>query len=374
MHMYDVEKIREEFPIVDSMRYWDIAYGNPVPNCVRDAMGAYLRDVQRNGVSVERARAMELVEEVRAGFARLIGARPEEIALVKNTSEGLNMAACGIRFERGDNVVLNELEHPNNLFCWLRLREKGVEIRMAPKKEGRVSMDDIAARIDSRTRAVAIASTTNLGFRFDLEELGEICREHSSHLVVDAVQSLGTEPLNVKQAGVTMLSTSAHKGLLGPHGIGFFYCREDAMEDLDATYVAGISYEKYDDPFKAELKKTGKKFEFGNYNYIAVHGVKPGLHLLEEVGVEEIHLHTRRLADKFREELRQMDATILDSPLPKERSHIVTFRVPGYSVEEVRTRLEENRIRVSSHYGEIRASFALFNTEEEIEGFHGLFT
>jgi cysteine desulfurase/selenocysteine lyase len=373
MKMYEMEEIRAEFPIVDSMRYWDIAYGNPVPNCVRDAMGAYLRDVQRNGVSVERARAMEVVEDVRADFARLIGAKPDEIALVKNTSEGLNIAANGIRFEKGDNVVLNELEHPNNLFCWLRLREKGVEIRIVPKKEGRVSMDDITSCIDSRTRAVAIASTTNLGFRFDLEELGEICREHSSHLVVDAVQSLGTEPLNVKQSGVTMLSASAHKGLLGPHGIGFFHCCEDTMEDLDATYVAGISYEKYDDPFKAELKKTGKKFEFGNYNYIAVHGMLPALHLLEEVGIENIYLHTKGLADKFREELRLMDATILDSPLPKERSHIVTFRVPGSFVEELKTRLEENRIRVSSHYGEMRASFALFNTEEEIEGFHGLF-
>jgi cysteine desulfurase/selenocysteine lyase len=372
--MINVEEIREEFPIVNSMRYWDIAYGNPVPNCVRDSMGAYLRDVQQNGVSVERARAMELVEDVRAGFARLIGAKPDEIALVKNTSEGLNIAANGIRFEREDNVVLNELEHPNNLFCWLRLREKGVEVRMAPKKGGRVSIDDIASCIDSKTRAVAIASTTNLGFRFDLKELGEICDDNSSHLVVDAVQSLGIEPMNVKETGISVLSTSAHKGLLGPHGIGFLYCSEEIIDEVEPAYVAGISYDKYDNPLKAELKKTGKKFEYGNYNYIAVHGVLPALHLLQEVGVEGIHLHTKRLADKFREELQQMDATILDSPVPKERSHIVTFRVPGYSVEEAKTKLEENRIRVSSHYGEMRASFALFNTEEEIEGFHGLFS
>jgi selenocysteine lyase/cysteine desulfurase len=330
-------------------------------------MEEYLEAFQRDGVSVARDRAYVVLKDVRTKFAALVGAKASEVAYVKNTSEGLNIAASGLRTNAGENVVLNELEHPNNTHCWNLLREKGVEIRTVPQREGRVDVEDIIAAIDSKTRAVAVASTTNMGFRFDLERIGEACHEESALLIVDAVQSLGIEPFDAMKAGVDVFSTSAHKGLLGPHGIGFFACNEEALGEIDPPYVAGRSYEKDSRTGEAMLKRTAARFEYGNYNYVAGHAMVPALGILEKVGVENINHHCLELAKVFREGVHDLGATVLDSPVESERTNIVVFKVEGRKSAEMRQRLLEKDVMLSAHYGDLRASFALFNNESDVE-------
>jgi selenocysteine lyase/cysteine desulfurase len=361
MMLDDIERIRAEFPIVERLIYLDSAYGNPLANSVREAMESYLMDYQRDGVSFARPRAYRVLEEVRGRFAYLINAESSEIAYVKNTSEGLNIAAAGLRVEPGDNIVLNELEHPNNTHCWLRLKEKGVEIRNVPQKDGRVNIEDIASTVDSKTKAVAVASTTNMGFRFDLNGIGKICRENSALLVVDAVQSLGIEPLDVNGIGIDIFSSSAHKGLLGPHGIGFLYCRKEVLGEIEPPYVAGISYSG------GRLKETAAKFEYGNYNYVGGYAMVPALSLLEEVGVDNIEHHAFGLAKAFRDGLSEIGIPVLDSPLEEERSQIVAFKVEGKDSDDVRQELLDRGVMLSAHYKDLRASFSLYNTMEDVE-------
>ncbi|MGD2142517.1 MAG: aminotransferase class V-fold PLP-dependent enzyme [Candidatus Bathyarchaeota archaeon] len=365
--MEEIDWVRSEFPIVERMIYLDMAYGNPLAKSVKFAMEEYMEAFQRNGVSVERARAYKILEDVRAKFAALVNAKASEVAFIKNTSEGLNIAARGIKFEEGENIVLNELEHPNNTYCWRRLEAEGIVVRIVPQREGRVDIQELVSAIDHDTRVVAVASTTNMGFRFDLEELGRVCEENGALLVVDAVQSLGIEPLDVEAAGVDILSASAHKGLLGPHGIGFFYCSEEILDQVDPPYVAGISYEESSSG-EALLKGTAGKFEYGNYNYLGGHAMIPALGILEKVRIENIKGHCFGLANKFRGGLCKMGVEVMDSPLPSENSHIVTFNVEGMNVKEVREKLIEKRVMLSAHYGDLRASFALFNNKEDVEG------
>lgn len=365
--MLDYEEFRAEFPILEKMAYLNIAHGNPISNSVREAMNRFIQLQQMKGIMIARPQAYGVIEEVRVKIANLINGHPHEIALVKNTSEGLNLAAHGIDFKSGDNVVLNELEHLNNTFCWLRLKKKGVEVRIVPQRNGRVEIEHIADMIDSKTKGVAIASTTNLGFRFDLEKLGDIVRDYPAYLVVDAIQSLGIEPMDVKKTGIDMLSSSAHKGLLGPHGIGFFYCSEDIIDEITPMSVARTCYENYDNPLNAKLKKTAVRFEGGNYNYIGVYGISAGLDLLHKLDLEKSRKYSFELSDRFREGLKSIGASVRDSPIEKERSHIVTFTLPGKSVGAVNQMLDERRVRVSSLYGAIRASFAPYNTINEVE-------
>jgi selenocysteine lyase/cysteine desulfurase len=361
------EWLRSEFPIVDEMTYVDMAYGNPLATSVKRAMEEYMEAFQREGVSVARARAYRVLEDVRARFAALVGAEESEIAFVKNTSEGLNITASGLRVEPGDNIVLNELEHPNNTHCWNLLRKKGVEIRNVPQRDGRVDVADINAAIDSKTRAVAIASTTNMGFRFDLEKIGAACHEHSALLVVDVVQSLGIEPLDVKEDGVDVFSASAHKGLLGPHGFGFYYCSREALKEIEPPYVAGISYDPAPSLGEAKLKGTAARFEYGNYNYIGGHAMVPALGILEKVGIENIYPYCLGQADAFREGLDSLGVTLLDSPNPEERTNIVAFKVEGRDSGDVREELLKRDVMLSAHYGDLRASFALFNNKSDVE-------
>ena len=358
--------MRSEFPTLNEMVYLDIAYGNPLPDCAREAMMEFLNLQQCEGVSVARSTAFGVINGLREKFGDLIGASPSEVAFVKNTSEGLNLAASGIAFQGGDNLVLNELEHPNNTHCWLRLREKGVDVRVEQQKNGRLDLEELDRMVDDDTRAVAVSSTTNLGFRFDLERLGEICGEHSCHLVVDAIQSLGVEPMDVKSLGVDMVSSSAHKGLLGPHGIGFFYCNGDIIEEMEPMSVAGTCYESSASGEKT-LKKTAERFEGGNYNYAGVYGASAGLDLVLDLDLGGVARHCFKLAEAFREGLRDAGCVVQDSPVEDERSHIVVFSHPKISCGELGERLERSRVRVSTHYGVVRASFAPFNDASDVE-------
>ncbi len=366
--MFNMDQIRAEFPITEKMAYFDIAYGNSLPNCVVKAMTEFLAINQRSGVSVTHEFTRKKIDESRSSFSKLIKAKPSEIAFIKNTSEGLNFAANGIRFRRGDNIVLNELEHKNNIFCWLRLAEKGVDVRLVHQKSGRIKLDDIVKAVDSKTRVVAVASTTNLGFRFDLRRLGEVCEDNSAYLVVDAIQSLGIEPMDVGRANVDMLSSSSHKGLLGPHGIGFFYCKEEIINDIKPTNVASSCYEPSNNPRETKLKHSAERFEGGNYNEVGICGVAAALDFIEKMNLEIVASHSFYLSERFREGLLSLDADVTSSPYRAERSHIVTFNVPGRAPQQVMALLEKERIRVSAHYEVVRASFAHYNTEEEVDG------
>ena len=193
--MLDFTEIKSEFPITNEMVFLDIAFGNPLPNCVVNAINTFLLDVQKRGIL--KNEYLEKGENVRKKFSSLINAQPSEIAFVKNTSEGLNIAANGIKFNRGDNVIINELEHGSNFYPWINLRKKNVNVKIVPQRNGDLKLEDIETMIDSKTKAVSISSIQYQGFKVDLKKLSKICRENSVYLVVDAIQSLGNEPMDV---------------------------------------------------------------------------------------------------------------------------------------------------------------------------------
>ena len=365
-----LDDIRAEFPITKEMVFLDIAFGNPLPNCVVDAISTYLLDVQKRGII--KNDYLDKGEEVRNKFSSLINAQPSEISFVKNTSEGLNIAANGIKFNPGDNVIINELEHGSNVYPWINLRKKDINIKIVQQRNGLLKLDDIEAEIDSKTKAVSISSIQYQGYKIDLKKLSKICREKSVYLVVDAIQSLGNEPMDVKSMGVDMMTAQCHKGLLGPHGIGLFYCSNNIIDEIDPTYVSTTSYQNGDplaqpNPMNSQLKKSAIKFEYGCLNYIGYYAMEAALNLLEKVGIENIASKTFKLSEHFRERLKSVGAQLLDSSQVNERSHIVMFTLAGKEIKEVGRILDENKIRVSGRQPGIRASFGLYNNFEDVK-------
>jgi selenocysteine lyase/cysteine desulfurase len=355
---------------VKKIVYLDIAYGNPLPNCVRKAITSFLLDVQKRGIM--KNEYLKKGEEVRGKFASLINADLNEIAFIKNTSEGINIAANGIKFNPGDNIIINELEHGSNFFPWINIKNNDVEVKIIPHRSGTIETDDIASEIDSRTRAVSISSIQYQGFKTDIQKLSEVCRENSVYLIVDAIQSLGNEAMDVKKVGVDMMSAQCHKGLLGPYGIGFFYCSDEIVEDIHPPYVSTTSYESGDPLLPPRLlnpllKKTAAKFEYGCQNYLGFYAMDAALDLLHRVGVKNIASKTFELAERFRDDLGSISCETLDSPDVNERSHIVMFNVPGKSFGEVTSSLGDNGIRVSGRHPGIRASFGLYNSMSDVE-------
>src|SRR5262245_4844823 len=227
----DWTAFRELFPVTRQWAYFDHAAVAPLSAPALDALAQWAEDVTQNGV-VSAPRWLGRIEQVRQRFAGLLHADPADVAFLKNTSEGIGIVAEGLPWRAGDNVVTAADEYPANVYPWLNLAGRGVEVRRVPSRAGRVELADLEAALDGRTRLVSLSYVEfATGFRNDLAAVGELCRRRGVHFFVDAIQGLGVLPLDVRATPLDFLAADGHKWLLGPEGAGILYVRRE-LDDL----------------------------------------------------------------------------------------------------------------------------------------------
>ena len=361
---------REQFPITRSHIYFDIANMNSPPECVTNMLGRYFATIQERGG--DKRAWMAEIEAARRKAATLLRCEASEIAFIKNTSEGINIAANAITWQPGDNVVVPAHEHPNNVFPWLNLRHQGIEVRLVPETKEWVDADLLKPFIDARTRVVAVADVSfHPGQRNDLESVSAICRERGVHLVVDGVQAIGLLDVNLRKLGVGMWAASGHKGLLSPHGLGLFFCRHDLISEMSPAYTARASMLPMADDHLVHqddiaLRDDAGRFEIGNFNYSGVLAMSAALELILSVGIENIERHVLALGEYLTEKLARRQIERLGPTNPQHRSSICVFNLPGESWVDY---FAKNNISVSGRRGSIRVSFGFYNTFEEIDRF-----
>src|SRR5262245_55751986 len=219
--------LRDEMPVTRRWAFLDHAAVAPLSGRARRAMGEWAGDLAEHGVANE-PRWLRRVEEVRGLAARLLNSDPLDVAFVKNTSEGIGIVAEGFPWRPGDNLVTAAEEYPANLYPWMNLAGRGVELRRVPSRGPRIEIDDLRAAIDARTRLVSLSTVEFAsGFRNDLDVIGGLCRERGIAFFVDAIQGLGVFPLSVRHTSIDFLAADGHKWLLGPEGAGIFYIRRE---------------------------------------------------------------------------------------------------------------------------------------------------
>ena len=278
-------------------------------------------------------------------------------------------AANGIDWRPRDNVVLNDLEFPSNVYPWLNLSRLGVETRMVESVDGRLPVESIEKRIDSKTRAVSISHVEyGNGFRNDIAAIGALCREKRIVFVVDAIQSLGQTPVDVEEMSIDILTADGHKWLLSSEGIGIFYCAPHLTERLRLYEVGWNSvvdagnYDAYD-PTPAP---TARRFECGSHNTLGVHALGASLDLLLEVGIDTVQGRLRLLTDRLVAALRDAGYRVLSPRGESEWSGIVTFNSPVHETEALHRTLRSHQIIGARRGGGIRISPHFYNTEEEV--------
>ena len=364
----NLDRIRQEFPVVNHCTYLNHAAVGTLPVRAREAVQDYVADFNEHAASNYRDWEAA-IETTRSRSAQLINAAPEQIAFVKNTTEGLCFAANGIDWRSGDNVVLNDLEFPSNVYPWFNLAQHGVETRMVKSVHGRISVESIADRIDAGTRVLSISHVEfGHGFRNDIAALGALCRERGVCFVVDAIQSLGQTPVDVVAMGIDILTADGHKWLLSPEGIGIFYCAPHMTERLRLYEVGWNSvadagnYDTYD-PTPAP---TARRFECGSHNTLGIHALGASLELLLEVEIEQIQRRLRLLTDLLVDGLRGAGYRVLSPRGETEWSGIVTFDSPSHATEDLHRTLRSRQIIGARRGGGIRLSPHFYNTEEEV--------
>lgn len=370
----DLAAMRAELAVTAGYAYLNHAAVSPLPCRSRRRIEEYLDELTRHGAARYPGSVFATLERVRALGATLLATRPEQVFIVRSTTQGIGIAATGIPFAEGENVVLVEREFPANLRPWLPLRRRGVEVRLVPQREGRVLLEDLEGAVDARTRALSVSFVQFLsGFRIELGAVAERLRRRSPDalLVVDAIQGLGVFPVEVEACGVDFLSADAHKWLLGPEGVGLGYASARALERIEPALEGWLAVE---DPFDffdlaQPLKASAARFEEGAYNLAGLHGLLGSLELLAEVGQRAVEARVLALGDHLCARLVEIGWRVR-SPRATvgERSGIVLAdREAPLALGRLRDRLREARVEVSIRDGAVRASPHAYNTEEDLE-------
>ena len=331
-------EVREQFPGAIGRVYFDMALKGLIPRAAAEAAHTHVDDMLN--ARANKAAHLRSVEHCREMLAGLIGAHADEVAITKNVSEGLNLFAASLPWERGDNVVLcPELEHPNNVFLWYNLRKlKGIEVRSVEPDGGRVPAEGFAAAVDGRTRLVTIPHVSfSPGFVTDVRAIADVAHARGAALLVDAAQSVGSLRCDVGELGIDALAVATQKSLLAFYGMGFLFVRRALAESLIPGHVA-----RYGMDMGVEAGETARaggehlpyaagarRFDLGNYNYLGAQAAEASLALLASIGSDRIEAHLRALTARLVKGLLELGLPVAGGAAGPHLGHIVAVGQSG---------------------------------------------
>jgi selenocysteine lyase/cysteine desulfurase len=365
----DWTSLREQFPVTRRWAYFDHAAVAPISAPAQRAAVEWATDMADNG-EVHEPLWFRRVNEVRGLAGRLLNADPLDVAFVKNTSEGVGIVAEGFPWRAGDNVVTAAEEYPANLYPWMNLAGRGVELRTVPSRGGRVVLDDVRAAIDSRTRVVSLSWVEFAsGFRNDLDALGQLCRERGIFFLVDAIQGLGVLPLDVRRTPIDGLCADGHKWLLAPEGAGVFYLRREWVERLHPVGVGWNSVVGARDFSKIDftLKPHAGRWESGTLNVSGIHALGASLELLLGLDISRIADLVFELTSLLCERAAAAGLEVFSSRAAAEWSGIVSLVAPAADHRALVRRCRDQNIVINLRAGRLRISPHCYNTPEEVD-------
>lgn len=359
------QRYTEQFPVTRQLVYLNHAAVAPLARPAAEAMVRLAGEACEWG-SYHYSGWLAAYDGLRKAAARLIGASSDEIAIVKNTSEGIATVANGLDWRAGDVAVVFREEFPANYFPWVRLERRGVRLRW-------LSIYDPLEAVDEACRGARLLAVSHVnylsGYRIDLEAFGEICRRRGCLFFLDAIQGLGAFPIDVRRAGIDALAADGHKWLLGPEGCGILYIRrelQDAIEPVEFGWTNVANYADYGSR-DMTLRSDAGRYECGTLNTIGCFGLRAAIEFLLEVSIEAIAPAVLALADRLREGASKKGYEVLGPAEEAHRSGIVSIRKPELDSRAAVRALREQAIIASPRQGWIRLSPHFYIAPEAIE-------
>lgn len=357
--------------MTEKWTYLNSAAVGTVPAVSVEAVLSQLKDVSENG-TVNYPEWVATKERARALIARMLNARAEQVAFLRNTSDGFASVASGIDWQKGDNIVSFAKEFPANFYAWRRIRDDlDVELRLCPERDGRIDLEEFISLIDSNTKLVSISAVQFAsGFRADLTRIGEAARKADALFSVDIIQGLGAIPFDLPAQMVDIASGASHKWLVAPEGCGMLYLSDRARERVKPTLVGWISVEEpwdFDD-FEQDFKPNALAWESGTGGISLFYGLEESLKLLTETGIENIESYLEELTDFLCELLAGKNYEIISSREKGEKSQIVCIKHRnGLTSNEIAKSLQNENIVISPRGDRLRIAPHFYNNREDIE-------
>jgi selenocysteine lyase/cysteine desulfurase len=366
----------EAFPILRHVDFFNHAGVSPLPHAGAEALRLYSR--QAESAAYLGSNWHQDIEKLRQSAAALLNAHRDEIAFVKNTSEGISIVANGLDWQFGDKIITTAVEYPANIYPWMEtVRHRGVKLVMVPEEDAEggsrlIPLEKILeAASDPRTRLISLSHVEFAsGQRHDLLRIGEFCAQRKIRFCVDGIQSLGIIPVDVKSMQIDYLSADGHKWLLGPEGAGIFYCRRELLEHtrpLMIGWMNVVNAQNYGD-YDYTLRADAGRFECGSYNVPGLLAFKASLELLQSAGIDPIGQRLKLLTDILIAGLKKKGYQVISPRESQQWSGIVSFASPVHSHDQIFTDLRRNhKIEIAVREGRLRCSPHFYNTESQID-------
>lgn len=365
------DDIRGLFPAAQKYTYLNSASFAPLPTTAVQAVTSQLNDTSCNGsLNMDDWKATKT--RTRQLVAGMLGARPEHIAFMRNTSDGFSHVALGMKWHKGDNIVTFAGEFPANFYPWRAIRDDfGVEIRFCGEKNGRIDADELISLIDGHTKLVSISAVQySSGFRLDLERIGRAARKWDALFAVDIIQAFGVLPFDLPLQFVDIASGASYKWLCSPEGCGIFYLNERALERVRQTAFGwqSVEYPWNFENVEQSFRTNTLAWETGMNGSALFYGLEQSLRLLHETGIRKISAYLENLTDFLCEILPTDRYEIISSRAPGEKSQIVSIEPRnGLTPNEIVDHLKQRDIIVSARGRRIRIAPHFFNNREDVE-------
>ena len=362
--------VHDEFPQLPGLRYLNHAAVSPWPQRAVEAVTRFARENAQTGAR-DYPNWLKTEQRLRERLQRLLNAPScGDIALVKNTSEALSFVAFGLDWRAGDQVLISDEEFPSNRVVWEALRRFGVEVVQVSLK-GHAPEDALLAACGPRTRLLSVSAVQYAsGLRLDMQSLGQGCQARGVLFCVDAIQQLGALPFDVQSSQCAFAMADGHKWLLGPEGLGVFYCRSDLREQLKLHEYGWHMLEHAGDYQRTDWQaaRSARRFECGSPNMLGTMALEASLSLLEEVGMHQVEAALQERMQWLQVGLQAIPGCRLHSPLnPLRRAGILTFSLDGWENQTLYQQLRDQQVICAQRGAGVRLSPHFYTQAQVIE-------
>lgn len=361
-------EIRKHFTYLENgIIYFNHASTGPIPDFTVEAVKNYL--AERSSKSIDNyEKILKTISETKELIAKFINSSPDRIAFLDNVSNSMNLIAQGLNWEKDDEIILFDIEFPANVYPFFNLQKKGVKIKIIPSKNGRIEFEDIEKAITTKTKLLSISHVQFLtGYRADLENIGNLCKQNGIIFSVDAIQSVGVVNVDVQKMKIDFLSSGIQKWLLGLEGTTFIHISKELQERIEPKYVGWLSVKNPWNilDYNLELAETAQRFENGTINFAGIYSLNSNLKFFSSLGINEVEksvIENSRLLIQLLE--KEQFQFLFKPDMDNEVAGIVTIKTKN--PEEVYKELKRRKIHISIREGYLRFSPHFYNTDEEI--------
>ena len=369
MNKDDIIKARKLFPYLQkNFIYFNHASTGPISLRVKESLNELLY-LNSEGKIDDYTELLKRVDESKQLLGKLLNTTADRIAFTSNTSQGLNILAQGIRWKKGDRIILGDVEFPANVYPFMNLKDIGVEIDFVKSENGIITAEELINAMTPRTKLISISYVQFLsGYRIDLELLGNVCKEKEIILSVDAIQGLGALTFDIQKCNIDFISCGTQKWMLGLQGMAFIYISEELQNKIKTASVGWLSVENAWDliNYDFKLKKTANRYQPGTLNTYGIYAVYASLKLFDEFGYKNIENRVLSNSKYFIEQLTDTGFTpLLKNFSKKNIAGIISFR--SKDAESIFNYLQTKNVITAVREGIVRLSPHFYNTKDEID-------